>query len=130
MTENMRIGPYADFSGWRLQCLDFSDADLRFTKFADAELQECNFSHADMAFAILSRANLRKADLTGAKLWRAHLYETNLVGACLTGVIFDDADFYQVKMSSSQKMWLLLSGQITEEQARGCYTAFIADPVD
>lgn len=64
-----------DFSGAKMEGVNFDRADLTFSRFVGADLRNANLAKAD-----LSKTDLSGADLTGADLTDADLYGANLTG--------------------------------------------------
>jgi uncharacterized protein YjbI with pentapeptide repeats len=54
------------FSDWDLNHVDFSSADLRWTRFVNMSLQGCDFSKADLRGAAFIGCDLRRANFESA----------------------------------------------------------------
>ena len=65
-------------------------ADLRWADLIGADLSRADLSRADLRWADLSRANLSGANLSGANLSGANLSRAYLIGANLSGVIYNE----------------------------------------
>ncbi len=75
----------------KLNGADLSGCMARFVQFSDAKLVGAKLVGTD-----LRAGSLRRADLTNADLTRAVLRFTSLVGANVTGAIFQQAEVYGV----------------------------------
>jgi hypothetical protein len=69
-----------DFSGWNLEGVDLSEAELQEANFSNAKLRNVNFENAN-----LQNVNFENADLTEANLKNA-----KLEGADLTGTVLEN----------------------------------------
>ncbi len=104
-SDNQLNFSYADFSGYALENIDFSNAILSNVNLSGADL-----SYADLSNANLSNANLSGADLSGAIAGEAHLCTVNLSGANLSDVILSKALLFQVDLSGANLSDVILSG--------------------
>jgi hypothetical protein len=87
-TENVRLGPGVDLSGW--------DLGTGFSAMGGANLAGFDLTGAD-----LSSANLANANLSGSNLAGANLSDAVLAGVNSTNVVFDGADLSGANLEKS-----------------------------
>jgi len=85
-----------------LQGINFCNADLRETNFAQSNLSQSNLAGADLSSSILTQTVLNGADLSGANLSRANLKEALLSQAKLWRTFFNHAHLKKTDLSFAQ----------------------------
>ena len=84
---------FSDWSGSRVEDVDFTGADLSNSMLIDAIMDGCTFEGASLQHADFSGTSLRDTSFKGADLTGADFEATDLTGADFTGAKLDDSKF-------------------------------------
>ncbi len=88
---NQYYDPPASYSNAELAGRDFSGQMLQMTEFSNTNLRRSKFRDADLRGAVLSASSLREADLRGANLAYALAERVDFGEANLSGTIWTEA---------------------------------------
>lgn len=111
--ENPDIKPelsWADLSTYRLNGIDFSDANMEGTNLYRADLSGANLRNVNLFRSFLSHANLEKADLYEAFLLEANIGGANLSGANLAGAMLANTTLVGADLNEANLQGANLSG--------------------
>lgn len=88
---NQYYDPPSSYSNAELPDRDFSGKMLQMTEFSNTNLRRSKFRDADLRGAVMSASSLREADLTGANLAYALAERVDFGGANLSNTIWTEA---------------------------------------
>lgn len=88
---NQYYDPPSSYSNAELRDRDFSGKVLQMTEFSNTNLRRSKFRDADLRGAVMSASSLRDADLTGANLAYALAERVDFGGANLSNTIWTEA---------------------------------------
>lgn len=88
---NQYYEPPSSYSNAELPDRDFSGKVLQMTEFSNTNLRRSKFREADLRGAVMSASSLREADLTGANLAYALAERVDFGGANLSNTIWSEA---------------------------------------
>ena len=124
---NQYYDPPSSYSNAELAGRDFSGKMLQMTEFSNTNLRRSKFRDADLRGAVMSASSLREADLTGANLAYALAERVDFGGANLSNTVWTEAlllfsTFEDVEIAGADFTDALLDGaQLAElcQVARG-----------